>query len=190
MGSRIYTRTGDGGTTALFDGTRVPKHSARVEAYGTIDEANSWLGAALAFSEDPLLVRVLEFAGHRLYNCSSMAATPPGASPAAPAIVDGDVAFLERAIDRLEERAGAIAGFVFPGGGRAAGLLHVARTVCRRAERRLWNLAEEEHVDRMVLVFVNRCSDLLFAAARYANAVEGRGDIHWDPGMPVPEMDV
>lgn len=189
MGSRIYTRTGDGGTTSLFDGTRVSKHSLRVEAYGAIDEADSWLGAALAFCDDPLLARVLAFAGHRLYNCSSMAATPPGATPAAPAITDGDVAFLERAIDRFEERAGAIGGFVFPGGGRAAGLLHVARTVCRRAERALWALAEDEHVDPMVLVFVNRCSDLLFAAARYANALEGREDVHWNPTLPAPDLD-
>lgn len=189
MGSRIYTRTGDAGTTSLFDGTRVPKHSPRVEAYGTIDEANSWLGAALAFCEDPLLARVLVFVGHRLYNCSSITATPPGATSAAPAIGDGDVAFLERAIDRLEERAGAIAGFVFPGGGKAAGLLHVARTVCRRAERALWALSEDEHVDPMVLVFLNRCSDLLFAAARCANALEGRGDVHWNPTLPAPDLD-
>jgi cob(I)alamin adenosyltransferase len=188
MGSRIYTRTGDGGTTSLFDGTRVSKHSPRVEAYGTIDEADSWLGAALAFADDPLLREVLEFVGHRLYNCSSSTAAPPGVATAGATISDDDVAFLEKAIDRFEERAGAIEGFVFPGGCRAAGLLHVARTVCRRAERALWALAEDEHVDRTVLVFVNRCSDLLFAAARYANAVEGRGDVHWDQRLPIPEI--
>jgi cob(I)alamin adenosyltransferase len=189
MGTRIYTRTGDDGTTSLFDGTRVPKQSQRVEAYGTIDEANSWLGAALAFCDDPLLARVLEFTGHRLYNCSSATAVAPGGRVPGVGICAEDVAFVERAIDRLEERAGAIGGFVLPGGGRAAGLLHVARAVCRRAERVLWALAEDEHVDPPVLAFVNRCSDLLFTAARYANAVEGRGDVHWNPRLPAPGLD-
>ncbi len=189
MGSRIYTRTGDSGTTSLFDGTRVPKHSPRVEAYGTIDEVDACLGAALAFCDDPLLSRVLEFTGHRLYNCSSITAMPPGDPTSAAAMSADDVIFLERAIDRFEEKAGAILGFVLPGGGRVASLLHVARTVCRRAERALWALAEDEHVDRTVLAFVNRCSDLLFAAARYANAAEGRGDVHWNPTFPPPDID-
>ena len=101
---------------------------------------------------------------------------------------DADVELLERAIDRLEERAGAIEGFVLPGGSRAAALLHVARTVCRRAERELWRLAEAEPVDATVLRFVNRSSDLLFAAARYANAVDGRGDARWDKERSPPDL--
>jgi len=188
MGSGIYTRTGDAGTTALLDGTRVPKHAPRIEALGAVDEICSWLGAARAFCEDRLLLDVLEFAGQRLYNCSSVAVSPAGGTVAAPPISVADVEFVERAIDRFEERTGALAAFVLPGGNRAAGLLHVARAVCRRAERRLWSLAEREEVDEVVLVFLNRCSDLLFAAARYANAVAGKGDARWDPERPIPEI--
>lgn len=188
MSSSIYTRTGDKGQTSLADGSRVDKIAARVEAYGTVDEANSWVGAARAFSGDPLLDRVLELVQHRLYNCSSNTATPPGGELAPVAVGDDDVAFLERAIDRLEQRSGPITSFVLPGGGRTAGLLHVARTVCRRAERALWYLAQTEAVDPVVLQFVNRASDLLFAAARYANAVESGGDVAWDKALPVPEI--
>ncbi|MFO8072771.1 MAG: cob(I)yrinic acid a,c-diamide adenosyltransferase [Polyangia bacterium] len=186
MSSKIYTRTGDEGGTSLFDGTRVPKHAVRVEAYGAIDEANSWVGVALSFSEDALLAGVLEFFSHRLYNCSSNTATPPGAGEKRAGVSERDVAALERAIDRLEERAGEIGGFVLPGGCRAAALLHVARTVCRRAERRLCQLAEIEQVDPTVLELLNRGSDLLFAAARYANALDGRGDVDWDPDAEPP----
>jgi cob(I)alamin adenosyltransferase len=184
--SLIYTRTGDRGETSLSDGTRVSKTDLRVEAYGTVDEANSWVGAAVAFAEDAYLRSVLEFLQHRLYNCSSNVATPPGAAHVPPGITAEDVAALEQAIDRLEARAGAIRCFVLPGGTRAAGLLHVARTVCRRAERRLLALRAGAPVDEHVLRFVNRASDLLFAAARYDNAVAGSGDVPWDAQRPRP----
>ena len=187
MKSRIYTRIGDRGATSLADGTRVPKGALRIEAYGTIDEANSWVGVARAFTDDARLGAALELLQHRLYNCSSNVAT---SDPAAGATrVSGeDVAFLERAIDALDGAAGEIRGFVLPGGGRAASFLHVARTVCRRAERLLWTLAEREPVDPDVLAFLNRASDLLFAAARYANRLERGGDVLWDKAAPTPEM--
>jgi cob(I)alamin adenosyltransferase len=188
MKSSIYTKTGDKGETSLADGSRVPKTAARVEAYGAVDEASSWIGAARAFGDDPLLDQVLEFLQHRFYNCSSNIATPPAVGSPAATVSDEDVAFLEQAIDRFEERAGAITGFVLPGGSRAASLLHVARTVCRRAERALWMLAAGEPVDRLVLKLVNRSSDLLFAAARYANAVDAGGDVMWDKDLPLPNM--
>ena len=188
MGSTIYTRTGDKGETSLADGRRVPKTSARVEAYGTVDETNSWIGAARAFATDPLFARALEFLQHRLFNCSSNLATPPDATLAPPTIAPGDVEFLERAIDRFEETTGPLRNFILPGGTRAAGLLHVARTVCRRAERRIVALAGEEEVDPLVRKFVNRCSDFLFAAARYANAVERTGDVLWEKDQGRPEL--
>jgi cob(I)alamin adenosyltransferase len=188
MGSSIYTRAGDQGTTSLADGRRVPKASPRVEAYGTVDEANSWVGAARAFSADALMSRALEFLQHRLYNCSSSLATPPGGSLAPPGIGPEDVDFLERGIDRFEERTGPLDRFVVPGGCREAGLLHVARTVVRRAERLVVALAAEEPVDDQVLRFLNRASDFLFAAARYANAVCGAGDVFWDKDLPRPGL--
>lgn len=185
MTSRIYTRTGDRGTTSLADGTRVPKGAPRIEAYGAIDEANAWVGAARAFAEDPGLCAALGFLQHRLYNCSSCVAFPdPALSPAS--ISKEDVAFLERTIDDLEARTGAIRGFVLPGGGKAGSLLHAARTVCRRAELLLWSLAEREPVDADVLAFVNRASDLLFAAARRANGIDAGGDALWDRDAAIP----
>ena len=186
--SSIYTRTGDRGTTALADGRRVSKTDLRVEAYGTVDEANSWIGAARAFCDDALLDGVLEFLQHRFYNCSSNVATPPDGDRAPVAVAPADVEYLERAIDRLEERTGPIGGFVVPGGDRAAGLLHVARTVCRRAERRLLALADIAPVDPVVLKLVNRSSDLLFAAARFANHLAGSGDVLWDRELDPPDV--
>lgn len=185
MGSGIYTRGGDRGTTSLSDGSRVPKDAPRVETYGTLDEANSWVGLALSEIRDPLLRRILIFLQQRLYNCTSRLATPSGAGPA---LSDEDVVWMERAIDRLEEPAGPLTAFILPGGSRASGLLHVARTVCRRAERRLVSLAATEPVEPLVLKLVNRASDLLFNAARYANTVEGQADVLWDPAATPPAL--
>ncbi len=187
--SSLYTKGGDRGETSLADGSRVRKDSRRVGAYGTVDEANSWLGLARAETADPLLDSVLELVQHRLFNCSSSLATPAGAPLAPPRIEAEDVAFLEAAIDLLEERSGALSHFVLPGGSRAASFLHVARTVCRRAERLVVSLAEEAEVDPLVRAFLNRASDLLFAAARYENALSGRGDVAWDKALPRPDLD-
>jgi len=185
MVSKIYTRTGDDGTTSLADGGRVAKCAPRIEAYGTIDEANAFVGAARAFADDARLDAILAFLQHRLYNCSTnVACSATANSPVS--ISDDDIAFLERAIDELEERTGPIRGFVLPGGGRAGALLHVARTACRRAERRLFALSEFEPVDANVLKFVNRASDLLFAAARCSNRDDGPGDVLWDKDAPFP----
>lgn len=186
MGSNIYTRTGDGGTTSLVDGSRIPKTSLRVEAYGTLDEANSWIGVARAFVADPLLKTALEFVQHRFYNCSSNLATPPGGDFVPPGIDPADVGWLEAAIDRFEQATGALDHFVVPGGCTDAGLLHVARTVVRRAERCIVALTADEPVDEQVRKFVNRSSDFLFAAARYANHTCGAGDVSWDSQLPRP----
>lgn len=188
-GSNIYTRRGDRGETSLVDGSRVPKDDLRVRAYGTIDEANSWVGVTRACTDDALLGSVLTFLQHRLYNCSSNVATPEGATVVPPGIADEDVAFLESAIDRLEARTGPLTCFVLPGGSSCAAFLHVARTVCRRAERLLVALSAGAPVDPQVQRFVNRSSDLLFAAARYANSVGGVGDVAWDRSLARPDLD-
>jgi len=184
--SSIYTRTGDKGTTALVDGSRVGKDSVRVEAYGTMDELNSWVGRALAGVDDPVLREPLTFLQHRLFNCSSNVAVPPGSEITPTVVTAQDVAYLEACIDRFEQTSGLITCFVLPGGCELAGLLHVTRTVCRRAERRLITLGGLQPVDPLVQTFINRASDLLFAAARYANATQGDGDVPWDKGLPVP----
>ena len=188
MGSRIYTRGGDRGTTSLLDGSRVPKDAQRLEAYGTLDELNSCLGAARAIADDPLLDACLHFFQHRIYNCSSTLAAPPGTAPAAPAVTEEDVGWLERAVDRFERDTGPIGFFILPGGCGAAGMLHVARTVCRRAERRLVSLSASEPVDPAIVKFVNRGSDFLFAAARLANHTDGCGDVRWDGEAAPPEL--
>lgn len=184
MPSSIYTRGGDTGRTSLADGRRIPKDHIRVEAYGAVDEANSWIGEVRSHIEDPLLSSILTFLQHRFYNCSSNLARPSG--DGAPTISEDDVTFLERAIDRLDEIAGPIRTFVVPGGTSAASSLHIARTVTRRAERRIVSLNEQETVDPGVLAFINRSSDLLFAAARYANRIAQVPDVPWKPDLAPP----
>ena len=188
MSSSIYTRSGDKGSTSLVDGTRVSKVALRVQSYGTIDEANSWIGTARAFATDPLLTKCLTFVQNRFYNCSSNIATPPDSDFAPPQISADDITWLERAIDVFERTSGPINNFIVPGGSQSAALLHVARTVCRRAERLLVELADSEPVDSQVRAFVNRSSDFLFAAARYANAVSGDGDVFWQRDLSAPDL--
>jgi len=188
MKSNIYTRGGDTGTTSLSDGSRVSKASLRVEVYGVLDEVNAWTGTALAFAKDDTLQRVLEFLAHKFYNCSSNLATPPGSSVTPPTITEDDVLFLERAIDHFEETSGKIQGFVLPGKSQLGGMLHIARTVCRRAERLMYVLARNENVEPILLKFVNRSSDLLFAAARYADKKEHGGDLLWSKDFAAPSL--
>lgn len=183
----IYTRRGDTGTTSLVGGERVSKASARVEAYGTVDEANSAVGLARCAVSDPVLDDVLHFIQQRLFNCSSSIATPAEhASEKTPGISAEDVTALEHAVDRFEATSGAADGFVLESGCEAAARLHVARATMRRAERRVVALTVEEPVDEDVLKFINRCSDTLFAAARYANSIEDIADEAWDPATPRP----
>ncbi len=188
--TKIYTRTGDTGQTSIVGGTRVPKNSPRVEAYGSVDEANSCVGLAraaleVAAEEDLRLDVILDFVQHRLFDCSSLLATPASVRAEradGPAIVPGDIERLEAWIDELADAVGEIDHFVLPGGCEEACRLHVARTVVRRAERRIHDLAAEQpgEVDQQVLKFVNRLSDLLFTMARYANHAYGAGDVFWD----------
>lgn len=185
----IYTRRGDDGETSIGDGSRRSKANPRVEAYGTVDEANSAVGAARAAITDDVLDEVLRFVQHRLFNCSSSLATPVEShTERTPVITEDDIAFLERTIDLFEARAGEVHHFVIEAGSEAAARLHVARAVMRRAERRIVTLAAEEPIAEHVLAFVNRCSDLLYAAARYANATASVDEERWDPGVRPPSL--
>jgi len=181
----IYTGQGDRGQTSLADGSRIPKDDPRVEAYGTVDEVNSLVGFARSATDDPYLLEVLDFLQQRLLNCSGSLAMPiENVSSQTPHISPADVQALEHAIDRLIAAAGEIDHFVVPAGGELSSRLHVARTVMRRAERRAVTLSDDEAVEAEVLRFLNRSSDLLYAAARYAAAREGAGDEFWDPSEP------
>jgi cob(I)alamin adenosyltransferase len=180
---RIYTKGGDGGDTSLVGGERVRKDSLRTEAYGTVDELNSLLGLVAVEIDNAALVAELQWVqGCLLHAGSRMASTQEVAKGRGlqwPGEAEASV--LEAAIDRMLDVLPARKGFVLPGGGRPAATTHVARTVCRRAERRLVSLqAEVEEPDlRQIQVFLNRLSDYLYALARTCNHLEGVADVPW-----------
>jgi cob(I)alamin adenosyltransferase len=183
--NRIYTRTGDAGTTRLASGAQVSKADLRVDAYGTVDETNAVIGLARLSTQghatlDPILARIQ----NELFDLGADLATPPAKNePERPAlrVLDSQVTRLEAEIDQLNAPMAELTSFVLPGGTPAAAALHVARTVCRRAERLCVALAARESVSPAALKYLNRLSDLLFVAARYAND-EGRADVLWTPG--------
>jgi cob(I)alamin adenosyltransferase len=180
---KIYTRTGDAGTTGLFGGGRVPKHSPRVAAYGDVDELNSVLGLVRATPPAGVLDDVLERIQRDLFSIGGHLATPDPArvreALARAELSPARVADFERLIDEADAELPPLRAFVLPGGSQRAALLHVARTVCRRAERSVVALAGAEPVPELFLVYLNRLSDLLFTLARLANHRDGRGDVTW-----------
>lgn len=178
---RIYTKTGDDGTTGLFGGLRVSKATDRVDAYGTVDELNAVLGWTRAAGLPGELDRVLERVQEDCFRLGAFLATAPGKDPGIARLTDADVALLERAIDRIEDDLAPLKTFVLPGGGEGAARLHVARTVCRRAERAVVDLAARESVDAVLVRWLNRLSDLLFVQARAANVAAGVSDVPWHP---------
>ena len=178
---KIYTRTGDSGETGLFDGTRVSKHDLRVEAYGDVDELNAVLGLVRAAGVGPDLDERLQRLQRDLFALGSRLADPRhriAERVTKAALVDEDVTRLEAWIDEAEARIPPLRRFILPGGSQAGALLHVARTICRRAERRIVSLGQDA-VDPGVLAYVNRLSDLLFVLARLANARAGVAEAEW-----------
>lgn len=178
-GPRIYTRTGDRGETGLIGGRRVPKDHLRVEAYGAVDELNAHLGLVRAQIEDAVLGALLDDIQHRLFDLGAELATPAGSTGLAPVLGAAEIDQLERRIDRYQTSLPALREFILPGGSAPASALHVARTVCRRAERRLVTLGREEPVRAELLRYLNRLSDLLFVLARVVNQQSGRPDVIW-----------
>jgi cob(I)alamin adenosyltransferase len=179
--TRIYTRGGDTGETSLGDGSRVPKVDARIEAFGAVDELNATLGVVLAGDVPPEIRGVLERVQNELFDL--------GADLSVPADVEGRLRVDQSQVDRLEEdcdRFNAelpeLRSFVLPGGTATASAIHVARTICRRAERETYRAASEHELGPLVAVYLNRLSDLLFILARTANAHAGRGEPLWKPG--------
>jgi cob(I)alamin adenosyltransferase len=181
---KIYTKFGDQGQTALFDGQRVRKDHLRIETYGTVDELNSVLGVAIAECPDAALRNLLVGLQHRLFDLGADLATPAGSKNEAKVrrIGTEDVAGLEQAIDAATSELPPLTRFVLPGGTLTAAHLHVARTVCRRAERHLVALMAEEPLGDQALIYLNRLSDLLFTLARLANKRAGRPDVEWESG--------
>jgi len=178
---KIYTRTGDAGETSLFGNSRVSKADARVDAYGEVDELNACLGAARAALPAGDLTAVIESVQRELFAIGARLADPSSkiaARVTKAAITPADVERLEQAIDRLELELPPLRRFILPGGGQGGALLHLARTVCRRAERRVVALGPDA-VERVVIVYLNRLSDLLFVMARAANHRAGVGETEW-----------
>jgi cob(I)alamin adenosyltransferase len=173
--SKIYTRTGDEGSTGLGDGSRVPKESMRVEAYGTVDETNSVIGSVLAVSTlPPRIRRCLMEVQHDLFDLGGELCIPGHRMIAA-----AHVERLETELDGFNEELPPLKEFILPGGGPASAACHVARTVCRRAERRCWSLARVENVAPESLKYLNRLSDLLFVLARVLARQENGSEVLW-----------
>ncbi|HKK73012.1 MAG TPA: cob(I)yrinic acid a,c-diamide adenosyltransferase [Candidatus Krumholzibacteria bacterium] len=183
--TRIYTKTGDDGTTGLVDGSRRPKCDLRLESYGTVDELNAVLGLSVVAARrdggeiSAAVGALLERLQHDLFDLGADLATPGNGEGLR--ITDGQVRALEAAIDEHNASLQPLESFVLPGGTELATLLHQARTVCRRAERCAVHLAAEEEIGSHVLEYLNRLSDLFFVLARAANA-QGAGDVLWVPG--------
>ena len=179
---KIYTRTGDSGETSLFDGQRVRKHDPRPDAYGTIDELNALLGLAGSLCRDQGIIDTLETIQGRLLVLGAELANPGGSGGEdRPLITDGMIKDLEQVIDAADRELPPLSGFILPGGDPAAAALHTARTVCRRAERKLTLLVELGHQkpDALPLAFVNRLSDTLFTLARLANLRSATKEKPW-----------
>lgn len=178
---KLYTRKGDSGQTSIWGGRRLSKDHARIEAIGAVDEASTAIGVAIALTLPAELDDVLREAQGRLFIVGSelMAPDRTGGGSALPRLEENDVTDLETAIDNLELALPELRNFNLPGGSPAAAALHVARGVCRRAERRVTSLSRIEDVVPVVPAYLNRLADLLFVAARYANKVTDTPDVVW-----------
>lgn len=183
--NRIYTRTGDDGTTGLVDGSRLPKHAARMEAIGAIDEANSAIGLAVCALDGTDHAASLIRIQNDMFDLGADLATPGddfAPSDMALRVVETQVQWLEAAIDALNDNLEPLRSFILPGGSEAAARVHIARAAARRAERAATALAAEAPVNPAALSYVNRLSDYLFVLARAVNA-SGAGDVLWVPGQ-------
>lgn len=177
---KIYTRTGDAGETSLFGGKRVSKNDPRIEAYGTVDELNAFVGAARASWSQSPIDEELAAVQSDLFDAGAQLASP-GSSRFA-GVDPARIESLERAIDRMESDLAPLKSFILPGGSQAAAQLHIARTICRRAERLVVALDDESLAT--TLRYLNRLSDYLFVAARFANHRHNVDDVIWSPASP------
>jgi cob(I)alamin adenosyltransferase len=183
--TKIYTRTGDEGMTGLGGGRRVPKDSARVRAYGTVDELNSAIGVALALGLTERLAGELPSIQNELFDLGSDLCWPEDDErrDRIPTVQPRHIERLERVIDELNAVVGPLTNFLLPGGSAGAAQLHLARTICRRAEREAITLSHEEPIGELVLPYLNRLSDALFVMARYENHERGVAEPLWEPGL-------
>lgn len=185
--SMIYTRSGDDGTTALFGGGRVPKDHSRVVAYGEVDELNSTIGVAIAFLRNTLVADTLSEVQNELFNIGAELASESGAEKTANyarAFTEADtkIAAIEHLMDELDAALPPLTTFILPSGSQGGALLHLCRTVCRRAERAVVTLSHHEQVNPNLGRYLNRLSDLLFVMARHVNHEDGNPETQWRKG--------
>jgi len=178
---KIYTKTGDKGETSLFGGKRVPKDSLRIEAYGTVDELNSVIGVCRSVNTVKEVDSILEEIQNDLFTLGADLATPQSSENKIQRIQSSDISRLEHHIDRIELLLEPLRNFILPSGNRAAAMLHLARTVCRRAERLVVKLAHEESINESSIVYLNRLSDLFFVLGRWVNTLSNTPEIKWNP---------
>jgi cob(I)alamin adenosyltransferase len=181
---KIYTKTGDKGQTSLIGGTRVPKHHIRIESYGTVDELNSWIGLIndQELNQDTKII--LSEIQDRLFTIgSSLASDPEKSKMKIPDLHQSDIELLEKEIDKMNEVLPEMRNFILPGGHTTVSYCHLARCVCRRAERNVIHLHESEYVNEMVIVYLNRLSDFLFVLARYIAHQLKVNEIAWKARM-------
>lgn len=190
---KIYTKTGDKGETGMYGGKRIPKSSIRIDALGTVDELNSMIGLTVSALEKnkkkmPMLMKELEKIPHDLYEVGALLATPRDVQitkgkimhKKLPGYLEKRTKEIEKYIDKVAEKLKLLTAFILPGGGEVGARLHHARTVARRAERRIVTLSEKEFVPKDVLAYMNRLSDLLFTMARFANKQDKHKEILWN----------
>jgi cob(I)alamin adenosyltransferase len=181
MATKIYTKTGDDGTTGLFGGARLPKDHIRIEAYGTVDELNSVIGWLTAFMKEEKEIELLHTIQSRLFTVGSNLASDPSREMITPDLTDDDIRLIETEIDHLQEILPPLKHFILPGGSEPISAAHLARTVCRRAERRCVALAHDSGVDPKIILYLNRLSDYFFVLARILAYNAGIDEIKWVP---------
>ena len=181
---KIYTKGGDKGETGLYGGERVSKDSLRIETYGTVDELNSFVGLTLSEVSDSEIKKLLKQIQNTLFVLGSDLSTPDNEKNKAhqiPRITRSNYEEIEREIDKFDARLDELRNFILPGGSKGAALLHICRTVCRRAERRVVSLKNKVNLNPDIIILLNRLSDLFFVLARYENKISGTGDVKWQP---------
>lgn len=181
MATKIYTKTGDDGTTGLFGGARLSKDHIRIEAYGTVDELNAVIGWMMAVIPDQQIDSLLQNIQSRLFTIGSNLASQPGKEMITPDLLEEDIALLESSIDKMQAALTPLTHFIMPGGSQSVSAAHLARTVCRRAERRCVTLSNESDVEAIIILYLNRLSDFFFVLSRWLADREGVAEIKWQP---------
>jgi len=181
---KIYTKTGDKGETSLFGGERVKKSAQRLKAYGTIDELNSFIGLTVVETDDKSVNELLQKIQNDLFSLGADLATPENEKTKKLNIFRVDknfISHIEEYIDKFQKDLDELKSFILPGGTKSASLLHVCRAVCRRSEREIVELDKTEKINKNIIVYLNRLSDLFFVLSRYENKIAGKPDIIWNP---------